>query len=163
LAFLGKGQVEEAARESAALEQLAGAEALKKLASPQLPAVGIAAVARLVLAGKLSGARKDPASMLRDLEAAVKAQDALPYMEPPYWYYPVRQSLGAALLRAGRPVDAERVFRDELDRLPRNGWGLHGLAESLRQQGKTSAAASVQREFETAWQRADVRLDLSWF
>jgi len=67
------------------------------------------------------------------------------------------------LLKAGRPADAERIFREDLKRWPRNGWGLFGLEQSLREQGKMESAASVHTEFEQAWKRADVKLDLAWF
>ena len=120
-------------------------------------------IARDVLAAKVADKTGQPANAITLLEKAVAAQDALPYMEPPYWYYPVRQSLGAVCLSAGKAAEAEAVFREDLKRTPRNGWALMGLAESLRRQGKDSAAASVQREFEAAWTEADVKPNLSWF
>jgi hypothetical protein len=79
-------------------------------------------------------------------------------MEPPYWYYSVRQSLGAALLQAGRPKDAEAVYREDLKRHAHSGWSLFGLAQSLRAQGATEAAAKAQREFEAMWAHADIKL-----
>jgi len=90
----------------------------------------------------------------------VVLQDALVYDEPPAWYYPVRESLGAALLRAGRAADAEGVFREGIARIPRNGRMLFGLMESLRTQGKNDAAELVRREFDAAWQKADVKLTI---
>jgi Flp pilus assembly protein TadD len=87
-------------------------------------------------------------------------QDALVYDEPPAWYYPVRESLGAAMLRAGKAADAEAVFREGLKRSPRNGRILFGLSESLKAQGKTEAAEWVRKEFEACWAKADVRLTI---
>ncbi|MGN6496263.1 MAG: hypothetical protein ACTHK5_02840, partial [Tsuneonella sp.] len=95
------------------------------------------------------------------LEAAVRLQDGLRYDEPPPFYYPVRQSLGAALLAAGRAADAERVYRDDLRRNPNNGWSLFGLAEALRTQMKDDA--DVRRQLQAAWARADVQLTSSRF
>lgn len=89
------------------------------------------------------------------LRHAVECQDSLEYMEPPYWYYPVRQSLGGALLAADRPAQAEAVFRDDLRINPNNGWSLFGLAQALHAQGKLDSAEHVRRQFETAWVRAD--------
>jgi len=91
-------------------------------------------------------------------EKAAQAQDALSYDEPPSWYYPVRESLGGALLRADRAREAEAAFREGLRRNPRDGRLLFGLMQSLRAQGKTEAAAMVQREFEEAWKKADMTL-----
>lgn len=78
-------------------------------------------------------------------------QDARPYTEPPYWYYPVRQSLGAVLLRAGRLDDAEQAFRASLARTPSNGWALRGLVEVYRQRGDAAALAAAQKRFATTW------------
>ena len=91
---------------------------------------------------------------------AVEIQDRLAYDEPPAWYYPVRESLGAALLRSGDAAGAEVVFREGLRRSPNNGRMLFGLLESLKAQQKTEAVAWVEREFQTAWKGADVPLRL---
>jgi hypothetical protein len=89
---------------------------------------------------------------------AVAAEDSLAYDEPPTWYYPVRESLGGALLRIGQPSEAEAEFREDLNRNPRNPRSLFGLMESLKAQKKTTQADWVRREFETAWKRAQVQL-----
>ena len=89
---------------------------------------------------------------------AVEAQDALNYDEPPAWYYPVRESLGGELLRAGRAAEAEAVFRDALSRHPRQGRLLFGLLESVQAQGKVADAVWVRREFRAAWKDGQVRL-----
>jgi hypothetical protein len=92
------------------------------------------------------------------LEQAVKGEDDLIYEEPPAWYMPIRQRLGAILIDAGKPVRAEKVYREDLERRPENGWSLNGLARSLRAQKKTKAAAAVEERFEKAWRTADVEL-----
>ena len=137
-------------------------------------------VAAGVLAGELAFARGEFEEGIARLEAAVAIQDDLPYNEPPPWFYPVRQNLGAALLAASRAADgdvtlgarqraqqyaaeAEAVYREDLRRYPQNGWSLFGLAQSLRVQGKDAEAADVQRRFAEAWQRADVALTASRF
>ena len=89
---------------------------------------------------------------------AVDLQDHLGYDEPPAWYYPVRESQGACLLRAGKSAEAAQVFREGVRRSPRNGRMLWGLAESLKAQGKTLEAESVFLEFEAAWKGSDTRL-----
>jgi hypothetical protein len=90
-------------------------------------------------------------------EKAVALQDALVYDEPPAWYYPLRESLGAALVRAGRAADAEKVFREGLRRSPRNAWMIFGLMESMRAQKKTEGMAELQHELDAAWGKADVK------
>jgi Flp pilus assembly protein TadD len=82
----------------------------------------------------------------------------LNYDEPPGWYYPTRESLGAALLLAGEAAEAEKVFRQDLEHNPRNGRSLFGLAESLKKQGNSQAARAAQRDFESAWKSADTKL-----
>jgi tetratricopeptide (TPR) repeat protein len=98
------------------------------------------------------------AARLAHWKAAVEAHDQLAYDEPPDWYYPVRESYGAALLKAGKAAEAEAEFRKGLKESPRNGRILFGLMESLKAQGKTEAASMVEREFAEAWKRADVTL-----
>jgi len=94
---------------------------------------------------------------------ALKIEDAGLYFEPPKWYYPIRQSLGAALLKAGRNAEAEAVYREDLKRFPENGWSLFGLAAALKAQGKTAEAEEVDRRFAKAWSAADVKLTASRF
>lgn len=163
LSFVAKGQAEAAAREHEQMSRLLATDEVKHLDAPTFPASSILAIPGHLLAGKIAGARGDKAQMITHLEKAVAAEDALPYMEPAFWPIPTRPTLGAALLHAGQADKAEAVFRQDLDRLPRNGWGLRGLEQSLRQQGKTDAADIVQRQFSEAWRFADVKLDLGWF
>ena len=85
-------------------------------------------------------------------------QDELNYDEPADWYYPVRESLGAALLENGKAAEAEAVFRADLVQNPRNPRSLFGLQQALAAQNKTSVAAWVERQFAEAWKNADVKL-----
>jgi tetratricopeptide (TPR) repeat protein len=163
LAFAARSQPDEVAREHAALTKLAHSEEAKKLDNPQFPASSILGVADHLLAGKVAEAKGDKAQAIVHFEKAVAAQDALPYMEPTYWPFPTRPTLGAALLKAGEAGKAEQIFRDDLKRNPRNGWGLLGVEQSLRAQGKTQSADLVTRELEQAWKYADMKLDLKWF
>jgi len=163
LAYAAKNQAANAGNEHAELTTLAQSEDAKKLDSPPFPATAMLAVADHWLAGKVAEAKGNSAGMIEQLQRAVKAEDELPYMEPAYWPIPVRPALGAALLKAGKPAEAEEVFREDMKRWPRNGWGLFGLEQSLRAQGKADSADIVHREFDEAWKRADVKLDLAWF
>jgi tetratricopeptide (TPR) repeat protein len=120
-------------------------------------------IAVLSLDARIAGARGEHDRAVTFWQQAVAAADQLPYDEPPVWFYPVRESLGAALLAAGRAADAERVFRDDLVKHPRNARSLFGLQAALAKQGKDADAAWVQREFDEAWKLADTKLTLETF
>jgi len=95
---------------------------------------------------------------LAELRKAVAAEDALNYDEPPGWILPVRHSLGANLMQAGRYTEAEQVYRDDLAHLPENGWSLFGLARCLQLQGKRNEASAVQTRFQKVWANADMQI-----
>jgi pimeloyl-ACP methyl ester carboxylesterase len=115
-------------------------------------------VADRMLAGKIAFARGDKRTGLELLRKAIEAEDAVSYNEPPDWDLPVRELLGAVLLVSGDEMEAEKVYRAELAKHPRNGRALFGLSESLKRQGKDSSARTAQREFEKAWEMADTEL-----
>jgi len=163
LAFAATGKGFEASSELSAFEKLAASDAVKALDNPYFPGTGILNVARAVLAGKIAASLNDSSNATSHLRRAVELESELPYMEPPFWYYSVRESLGAALLQFGKFAEAEQVFRDDLKHLPENGWGLFGLEQSLRAQGKSTEADAVLKQYRKAWRYADVKLDLSWF
>ncbi len=97
------------------------------------------------------------------LRRAVAAEDAVNYNEPPDWHLPAREWLGRALMRTGEFVEAEAVFRKEIEKNPKNGRALFGLAEALEKQGKGTSAALVRKEFEAAWRNADTKLSAGSF
>jgi tetratricopeptide (TPR) repeat protein len=121
----------------------------------------ILAIAREVLSGELALARGESESAIRHLEAAVRLEDALTYVEPSDWYVPARHNLGAALLSLGRATDAEAVYRKDLEVYPANGWSLMGLAQSLRAQGKAAEADQVGRQFTEVWAGGNRELSAS--
>ena len=148
---------------AAANGERAAFEAIRK-ATPadaqfgQNKAADVLAIASAVLDARMAATPEQAAVHWRH---AVELQDALVYDEPPAWYYPIRESLGAELLRAGMKADAESVFREGVRRSPKNGRMLFGLMEALRAQGKTEDADSVKREFDAAWSKADVKLNIA--
>jgi len=118
-------------------------------------------VAYNLLAGDLAERQKRTATALVHLREAVRLEDALLYDEPPAWFYPTRQTLGAALLKAGRPKDAEVLYLEDLKKYPENGWSLFGLTQSLQAQGRADDAAETEARFKKAWARADLKLEAS--
>ncbi|HKY22252.1 MAG TPA: hypothetical protein VJM31_13645, partial [Vicinamibacterales bacterium] len=125
------------------------------------PARSVLEIAAISLDARIAAARSEHDRSIKLWQQAVAATDSLPYDEPPVWFYPIRESLGAALLAADRPADAERVFRDDLVKHPRNARSLFGLRAALAQQGREADAAWVQREFDQAWKNADAKLALA--
>ena len=165
LAYAHQGKHAEAEAEAQALGRLA--------ADPALAATGYDTsggtagqrleVARHHLAGEMASARGNSAAAIAAFEAAVAVQDSLPYSEPPPFYFPVRQALGAELLKSGRAKQAELVYLEDLRRHPKNGWSLFGLSKSLAAQGRSGQAKGVADGFRHAWARADVELRASRF
>lgn len=118
-------------------------------------------IAERVLAAEIARAQKDYVTAAAALKEAVVLEDSIPYDEPPGWHAPVRQTLGAVLLQAGKPAEAQTVFTEELRRNPENGWSLFGLEQSLRAQGNKKEASNVADRFKRQWTNADVELTVA--
>lgn len=162
-AFARKGDIGAAKTEFAALVPLRDSTQVHFLDSVDYPASHLLLIAGELAQGEIALAENDYGAATAHFENAVAAQDALPYTEPPFWYYPTRQSLGQALLAAGDAGRAESVFREDLEIYPHNGWSMFGLILSLQAQGKTEQAAEIQHHFEQVWSLADVELTSSRF
>lgn len=121
----------------------------------------VVAIAGHVLAGEIAVRTGDPETAVDHLRVAARLEDGMLYDEPPVWYYPVRHSLGRALLEADRPAEAEECYREDLERFPANGWSLIGLVEALEAQGRSDEADAVREQFEAAWSSADIELTSS--
>lgn len=156
-AFTGLGRLADAERELAQLNKIVAEPALIKVPASfsQNNAQQILRIAPEVLAGEIAAKRRDYETAIRHLDRAVRLQDALVYTEPDDWHYPVRHSLGAVLLEAGRPEEAEVVYWEDLRRNPENGWSLAGLAQSLKAQHRNEEAAHIEQRFRAAWPHAD--------
>jgi tetratricopeptide (TPR) repeat protein len=155
VAFAATGKPADAATELDAVKRAAAA------ASPaDKPVMDIAMHALLGEIAQRGGQLDEAAAHYK---AAIVIEDGGLYFEPPTWYYPIRHSLGVVLLQAGRPAEAEAVYREDLKRFPENGWALFGLMQSLRAQGKTAEALAVDARFREAWKDADVTLTASRF
>ena len=117
-------------------------------------------IAENVLGGQIALAKKDNAEAITRFSAAVATQDTLKYGEPPDWFFPVRESLGAAMLMSGETAGAEKVFREDLERNPRNPRSLFGLREALKAQGRDYDAGFVQEQFRNSWKGGPSELKL---
>ena len=156
MAYAETGRPREARDEAERLDVIVDSEAARALEEPFFYGLSQLRIARHVLAAAVARAEGRLDDAAATLDRAVALQDKLPYMEPPYWYAPVRHNLGAVLLQAGRAADAEAVYRQDLERNPGNGWSLFGLAQSLAAQGRGDAADATRRHAEQQWLRADV-------
>jgi tetratricopeptide (TPR) repeat protein len=155
---------EDAANEHlAAIEKIAQDPALKDMKMGNNHAASIVAIAENALTGELAASARQWDKSVAALQKAVAAEDSLHYNEPEDWYLPMRHALGAVLLEAGRPADAEQVYRKDLEKHPKNGWALYGLAKSLRAQGEYDDAELVEAQFAMAWMHADVNIAASSF
>ncbi|HXV60239.1 MAG TPA: hypothetical protein VEK15_06060 [Vicinamibacteria bacterium] len=161
VAFLAKGKIADAEKELAEVKRIASDEKLDfELFSPNSSAT-IFAIAPEVLGGEIAAAKKNYETAIAHLEQAVRLEDSLVYTEPSEWHYPPRHALGAVLLEAGRAREAETVYWEDLRRNADNGWALYGLMQALRAQGKNDAADVIQKRFDEAWSRADVKITAS--
>ena len=162
IAFAAKGDVAAARTEQQAYLAAAALVPATETAGPVV-AQTILAVVEPMVAGEILYRDGHVDEGLAKLREAVHAEDALHYIEPPAWFLPVRHSLGASLMRSHRFAEAEQVYRDDLARLPENGWSLFGLAESLRLQRKQTEAAAIDAQFRKVWAQADVQIHSSCF
>ena len=115
-------------------------------------------IALAVLDGRIAAAKGDRKNAITHYETAVTIQDKIAYNEPADWYYPMRETLGAALLLDGQAVKAEEVFRADLSKTRRNGRSLFGLWQALVAQGKTTDAELVRNQFEKEWRDSQIQL-----
>jgi len=152
VALSAKGRFAEA---RVALDTVRVVDAATPANADQKTAVSVAVHA---LMGEIATRNGNADEGVAHFREALKIEEAGLYFEPPRWYYPVRHSLGAALLKAGRAAEAEAVYREDLKRFPENGWSLFGLAAALKAQGKNAEAAAVDQRFAKAWAGADVKL-----
>lgn len=159
MALAATGRLDEARAELAMVREIAARPEQVDMvfASGSTPSQ-ILTIGGNVLEARIAGAEEDWDTAIPLLEEAVAMQDALPYTEPPPWYFPNREALGSALLAAGRPAEAEQVFAEQLEHTPRNGWSLVGLVASQHAQGKTQAADENEKQLVEVWERADIEI-----
>jgi tetratricopeptide (TPR) repeat protein len=163
VALNAKGQGADARKELGELDSLIQSVPAERTTAFFFRTRNMLQLAANVLAGEVAAKAGDVATAERLLRAAVAEQDTHWFTEPPPWYFPVRQALGAVLLQAGRAREAEQVYREDLARNPSNGWSLFGLAQSLRAQGNAAEASRADESFRKAWAGADVQLAASRF
>ncbi len=154
VAYAAKGDIVLAAQERVAFQKAASQVPEGSLMAIN-PAADILKIAEYFLDGEISYRRGDIDVSVRALRQAIALEDRLRYMEPPEWMQPVRHTLGAVLMSAGRFEEAEKVYREDLADWPENGWSLYGLSRCLEERGAGAEAKEVEERFGKAWSRAD--------
>ncbi len=158
VALARTGELAAAEQSLAAIAPLRADMTISFLDERDYPASLILSIAEGLLAGDIHLANGDDQQAVSAFQQAVDFQDQLPYTEPPFWYYPTRQSLGYALMQAGEYAQAEAVYRRDLKDYPRNGWSIFGLAQALESQGDQAGADAMMKRFGNVWQMADIEL-----
>jgi tetratricopeptide (TPR) repeat protein len=159
MAFAGKNQTAKAEEALSLLQGLAQKPELQEITIWDLnTAVDLVDIARRCLESEIYRKAGKPKEAIRLLREAVEIEDSLNYNEPPDWFFSVRHTLGAVLLDDEQFAEAEKVYQEDLQMFPENGWALHGLLLSLEKQQKWDAAAAIQERFKAAWQYADIAL-----
>jgi tetratricopeptide (TPR) repeat protein len=161
VALAEKGDAAGARKESAAIRRLRESGDFAALNEALVPAQEVLQIAGHVIEARAAHASGDLERAAEQYRQAIVLEDNLAYMEPAYWYYPVRQSLGAVLLQQGDSEGAEKAFRDSLNRVPNNGWALYGLSEVYRKRGDAKRADATEQLLAQAWAgtREQLRLD----
>ncbi len=160
LALAATGKILDAEKEYGLFETEVAAFPANTMFGEQNKAHDVLGIAGHVIEARIAAAKGYPGEAILHWKKAVDMQDTLNYDEPADWYYPVRESLGAAFLAAGEPAEADQVFRADLQQNPRNPRSLYGLMEALRAQKKDSDATWVEKQFNAAWKSADTKLTI---
>jgi tetratricopeptide (TPR) repeat protein len=151
VASAASGEPAKAKRESEAISAIEQSGDFADLEAGGIPARQLLRLARHVVDARAAQSRGELHTAVAEFERAVALEDELAYMEPPFWYYPLRQSLGAVKLMFGDVSGAESAFRNILVATPQNGWALYGLGEVYRARGDTRAARAVEKRLQEAW------------
>ncbi|MBP8257028.1 MAG: hypothetical protein KAX37_06855, partial [Opitutaceae bacterium] len=163
IAFAAKGDLASARKEQALYLEAAKAVPAEQIAAGNNTCHAVLAIVTPMLEGEILVHEKRIDEGFAQLRAAIVEEDKLKYDEPPSWLIPVRHALGASLMAHGRHAEAENVYREDLARLPNNGWSLFGLSEALVLQRKFDEARIVREQYQLAWSRADTTITSSCF
>ncbi len=161
MAHADQGNLKEAMTALAILEEYEKDESIKEVTIWDINNChDLIRIARMVLAGEIAQQKGDYEAAIKFLTKAIALEDAQNYNEPPDWFFSVRHYLGPVLLKAGKYAEAEKVYRKDLELFPETGYALFGLHKSLKAQQKDKAAEEILKRFKTAWQWADIELEI---
>jgi tetratricopeptide (TPR) repeat protein len=155
IAFANTGKTADAEKEQKQFQDLVAKIPPDKMFDPLNKVSSVFKIDENILAGSIARSRGDNTAAIESLKQAAAAEDALNYSEPPAWYPPVRPMLGKLLLTNNQATEAEKVFREDLDRDPRDGRALSGLRDALKAQNRQYEADQIDRQFRAAWKVAE--------
>lgn len=162
MALIAKSNLTEAQKEVTELEILRNNKSIEDLSIWGINSAGnLIKIAYEVIRGELEAKKKNYYNAITYLKKAVELEDQLRYDEPPTWFYPCRQNLGAVLLESGQYAEAQKVYEENLKEIPENGWGLFGLYQAYLKQNKVDEANAVHKRFKEAWKYSDITLTSS--
>jgi tetratricopeptide (TPR) repeat protein len=161
IAYAANGELEEARQEQVQIIPLKDSKEVQVIIKGGQPSGLLLDIANELLLGQIEFSKNNFSLASKYFVSAVDLQDTLPYTEPPFWYYPSRQSLGNSLMKEGKASAAENVYKRDLKDYPRNGWSLYGLTLALKEQGKVKEAEEVHKKFKHIWQLSDIELKAS--
>jgi tetratricopeptide (TPR) repeat protein len=161
MAYSANGELEKALKEQVQILPLKDSEEVKVIIKGGQPSGLLLDIANELLLGQIEFSKSNFSLASKHFVTAVDLQDTLPYTEPPFWYYPSRQSLGNSLMKEGKASSAENVYKRDLKDYPRNGWSLYGLTLALKEQGKLEEAEEAHKKFKHIWQLSDINLKAS--
>lgn len=151
IVLVKKGDIKGADAELTEMKKVSASNSLAQYPQGLLPSVALGTMAEEIVSGRIAQAQKKPKVAITHFRRAVELQAALPYTEPPFWYYQTKQSLGGLLLASGKAKEAGDIFRASLLDQPGNAWALYGLMKSYEAAGDQAAAAETKKYFEKAW------------
>jgi tetratricopeptide (TPR) repeat protein len=149
--YADMGRIGAAETERSALADIGADHDFQGMVNGGVPAPDLLRIAYHVISARMAMNQGDFETAIDEYQQAIAVQDTFPYMEPEYWYVPLRQSLGGALLASGRPGEAEAAFRAALAHTPNNGWAVYGLTEALRAQGRHIPGLEAARQLDRIW------------
>jgi len=161
MAYSANGELDKAREEQVQILPLKNSEEVKVIIKGGQPSGLLLDIANELLLGQIEFSKSNFSLASKYFIKAVELQDTLPYTEPPFWYYPSRQSLGNSLMKEGKASAAENVYKRDLKDYPRNGWSLYGLTLALKEQGKLKEAEEFHKQFKLIWQLSDIELKAS--
>jgi tetratricopeptide (TPR) repeat protein len=161
IAMVRGKQLDAAAKEADAIAAIDRTADFSLLTASHIPVGNVLKIAVDTINGRIAQAKGDYPAAIARFETAAKLQDALSYFEPPYWYYPVRQSLGAALVQAGRYDEAQKQFELSLKRAPNSAWTYYGFAELFKARGDAENRSKAEDLVNRTWTGDRALLDLS--
>jgi tetratricopeptide (TPR) repeat protein len=161
MAYSANGELDKAREEQVQILSLKDTKEVKVIIKGGQPSGLLLDIANELLLGQIEFSKSNFSLASKHFITAVDLQDTLPYTEPPFWYYPSRQSLGNSLLKEGKASAAENVYKRDLKDYPRNGWSLYGLTLALKEQGKLKEAEEIHKKFKHIWQLSDIELKAS--